>query len=74
MRYFLLALFGALFLIQGGCERPDCEPQEYGTIVYTFPDIPDAKKPFPLPEIEGINTEAIQEQYEKTRNRPLVRP
>jgi len=62
MRFFVSLLFlgclgGIVFL--SGCDRPEHEVYHYGTIIDQLPDIPEAKEPFELPEIEGIDRENL---------------
>ncbi|MGL6225798.1 MAG: hypothetical protein ACRC10_04130 [Thermoguttaceae bacterium] len=74
MKYAFLSLLFLLLFLQYGCDRPEKDSKEYGTVLYALPDIPDAKKPFPLPDVEGVNTQALQEFYEESRHKKTGQP
>jgi len=63
MRLFVLLPFvgclcGVVFV--SGCDRPERETPYYGKMIDQLPDIPEVKEPFDIPEIEGVDLEAIK--------------
>ena len=62
MRFLVSLLFAGCLgsvVFLSGCDRPEREIHHYGTIIDQLPDIPEAKEPYEIPEIEGIDLEQI---------------
>ena len=65
MRLFVLLLFvGCLggFVFVTGCDRSEREVSHYGKIINHLPGIPEAREPFDLPDIEGIDREDLMKK------------
>ncbi|MCL2304457.1 MAG: hypothetical protein FWC43_03850 [Planctomycetaceae bacterium] len=65
MRLFVPLLFigclcGVVFL--AGCDRPEHEAFHYGKVIDHLPNIPEAREPFEIPDIEGIDREDLLKQ------------
>jgi len=54
---FISCLASIVFL--SGCDRPEREVSHYGKVIDDLPEIPEAKEPFDIPEVEGIDLENI---------------
>ncbi len=66
MRVFLFAVLGLSVFYISGCDRPQQHsPEEFGTLVERLPDIPEARKPFELPEVEGVDTSKLPGGHKK---------
>ncbi|MGL6197240.1 MAG: hypothetical protein ACRC2T_20710 [Thermoguttaceae bacterium] len=61
----LFVVIVPFFAALSGCDNPQRDPAEYGKIMEDMPEVPEAKEPFKLPEVEGVDTEYIM----RTRGR-----
>jgi len=59
MRLLASLLFVGCLVFLSGCDRPEHEASYYGKVIDHLPDIPEAKEPFVIPPVEGIDVEEI---------------
>ena len=48
--------FGPLFV---GCDEPEINPANYGTLLNSPTEVEESNELIPIPDIEGINTDHL---------------